>query len=231
MPGWSNCFSDVCNLRRSRRRRTARAGGRRCRDQCAGKYLIFLPLLSIIRPQAGVGRWRSAQQYSRQRAGRQGMQLCHRIECHCKARERFGGNPPKGRSRSRGFFSTLQVIMRQHHDSRSQDELRWSASRADLVVTPDVTSFDISEFTRGDEMARIGEITTNATVAKLSEMLNKLDPQLFKSSAVPLSETGAGIVSGSGCDQEAGDERRLQCTCVRLIPAALTLNGGSACNS
>ena len=119
-----------------------------------------------------------------------------------KLEKDFGEIRSKGRSRSRGFFSTLQVIMRQTmiqgHKMNSV-----GVQPADFVIAPDVTSFDISEFTRADEMARIGEITTNATVAKLSEMLNKLDPKLFKSSAVPLSETGADIVSGSRCDQEA----------------------------
>ena len=46
---------------------------------------------------------------------------------------------------------------------------------ADFVIAPDVTSFDISEFTRADEMARIGEATTDATVAQLHKMLNRLD--------------------------------------------------------
>jgi hypothetical protein len=53
---------------------------------------------------------------------------------------------------------------------------------ADFVVAPDVTSFDISEFSRADEMALIGERTTNATMATLRKMLNKLDSQLFASS-------------------------------------------------
>ena len=57
---------------------------------------------------------------------------------------------------------------------------------ADFVVAPDVTSFDISEFTRADEMALIGEMTTNATIAKLRKMLSKLDSKLFESSAAPL---------------------------------------------
>ena len=52
---------------------------------------------------------------------------------------------------------------------------------ADFVLAPDVTSFDISEFTRVDEMARIGEATTNENIAKLRKMLNRLDPKLFKS--------------------------------------------------
>ena len=51
---------------------------------------------------------------------------------------------------------------------------------ADFVIAPDVTSFDISEFTRADEMALIGETTTNATVAKLRKMLSKLDSRLFE---------------------------------------------------
>jgi hypothetical protein len=53
---------------------------------------------------------------------------------------------------------------------------------ADFVVAPDVTSFDISEFSRADEMALIGETATNATIAELRKMLSKLDPQLFASS-------------------------------------------------
>lgn len=53
---------------------------------------------------------------------------------------------------------------------------------ADFVVAPDVTSFDISEFTRADEMALIGETATNATIANLRKMLSKLDSHLFESS-------------------------------------------------
>jgi hypothetical protein len=50
---------------------------------------------------------------------------------------------------------------------------------ADFVIAPDVTSFDISEFTRADEMAGIGEETTNATIHQLKAMLSRLDPRLF----------------------------------------------------
>jgi hypothetical protein len=50
---------------------------------------------------------------------------------------------------------------------------------ADFVIAPDVTSFDISEFTRADEMAVIGERTTNESVHQLKGMLSKLDPKLF----------------------------------------------------
>jgi len=89
----------------------------------------------------------------------------------------FAGIRSKGRSVS-GFFSTIQVIMRQ---TMVQGYRMNSVGirPADFVIAPDVTSFDISEFTRADEMAAIGEATVNANVAKLRKMLNKLDSNLF----------------------------------------------------
>jgi predicted acylesterase/phospholipase RssA len=98
-----------------------------------------------------------------------------------KLEKDFIGVRSKVASRSSRFFPTLRVIMRQTmiqgHNMNSV-----GVQPADFVIAPDVTSFDISEFTRADEMALIGETTTNATVSKLCEMLSKLDPKLFQSS-------------------------------------------------
>jgi predicted acylesterase/phospholipase RssA len=99
----------------------------------------------------------------------------------------FMGIRSKRRSHS---GSTIQVIMRQH---MIQDyEMNAVGVRpADFVIAPDVTSFDISEFTRADEMALVGETTTNATIASLRKMLSKLDPKLFEgssSNSIPFSE-------------------------------------------
>jgi NTE family protein len=95
--------------------------------------------------------------------------------------EKFTGVRSKGRARSTSVFSTLQVIMRQTivqgHKMNSV-----GVRPADFVIASDVTSFDMSEFTRADEMALIGERTTDASVAKLRKMLNKLDSNLFTSS-------------------------------------------------
>ena len=79
------------------------------------------------------------------------------------------------------FLATIQVIMRQ---TMVQDYNMNSVGvqPADFVLAPDVTSFDISEFTRADEMAGIGEATTHASVAKLRKMLNRLDAKLFENS-------------------------------------------------
>jgi NTE family protein len=77
------------------------------------------------------------------------------------------------------FLATIQVILRQ---TMVQDYNMNSVGvqPADFVLAPDVTSFDISEFTRADEMARIGEATTDASVAKLRKMLSRLDFKLFE---------------------------------------------------
>jgi NTE family protein len=77
-----------------------------------------------------------------------------------------------------GFTSTVQVMMRQIMiQSYSMNAV--GVEPADFVISPDVTSFDVSEFTRADEMAVVGESTTNASVRRLKEMLTKLDPKLF----------------------------------------------------
>ncbi len=87
----------------------------------------------------------------------------------------IGSKPTRGR---RTFFPTLQVIMRQNMiQSHSMNSV--GIQPADFVIAPDVTSFDISEFTRADEMAVIGERTTNETVQHLKRMLSRLDAKLF----------------------------------------------------
>ncbi len=95
-----------------------------------------------------------------------------------KLEKDFLGIRSNGDSRSNRFFSTIQVIMRQNM-IQGFNMNSVGVQPADFVVAPDVTSFDISEFTRADEMAVIGERTTNASIAQLRKMLNKLDSQLF----------------------------------------------------
>jgi predicted acylesterase/phospholipase RssA/CRP-like cAMP-binding protein len=76
------------------------------------------------------------------------------------------------------FISTIQVIMRQHMiQGYSMNAV--GVQPADFVIAPDVTSFDLSEFTRADEMAVVGERATEKSVRQLKGMLSKLDPKLF----------------------------------------------------
>jgi NTE family protein len=47
------------------------------------------------------------------------------------------------------------------------------------VIQPDVTGFDITEFSRAKEMAAIGAETTLEQMPKLKELLATVDKQLF----------------------------------------------------
>jgi predicted acylesterase/phospholipase RssA len=76
------------------------------------------------------------------------------------------------------FAASIQVVMRQNMiQSHSMNAV--GVQPADVVIAPDVTSFDISEFTRADEMAVIGAEAANASILRLKAMLSKLDPKLF----------------------------------------------------
>jgi NTE family protein len=50
---------------------------------------------------------------------------------------------------------------------------------ADFVIQPDVTEFDLAEFTRADEMSAIGEKATLESISKLKELLAQVDTSLF----------------------------------------------------
>jgi NTE family protein len=82
------------------------------------------------------------------------------------------------KSRGASKFVSIQVIMRQNMiQHRSMNAV--GVQPADFVIAPDVTSFDIAEFSRADEMAVIGERATQESISHLKRMLSKLDPKLF----------------------------------------------------
>lgn len=95
-----------------------------------------------------------------------------------KLEKDFLGIRSKKTRSARRFFSTMQVIMRQTM-IQNYNMNSIGVQPADFVIAPDVTAFDLSEFTRAEEMAVIGESTTNASVQKLKNMLSKLDKKLF----------------------------------------------------
>jgi hypothetical protein len=52
-----------------------------------------------------------------------------------------------------------------------------------VVIEPDVTAIDPSEFMRAKELAAIGEATALEQVPRLQRLLNRLDPQLFRTTS------------------------------------------------
>jgi len=50
---------------------------------------------------------------------------------------------------------------------------------ADVVVEPDVTQFDLAEFSRTDELAAIGETSALEAIPEINKLLAQLDDRLF----------------------------------------------------
>lgn len=74
--------------------------------------------------------------------------------------------------------STLQTIMRGYL-VQSVNMNSVGIQPADVIVSPDVTGFDLTEFTRTDELAAIGAETTEAAMNEILGSLREIDPQLF----------------------------------------------------
>jgi predicted acylesterase/phospholipase RssA len=51
---------------------------------------------------------------------------------------------------------------------------------ADVVIEPDVTGFDLTEFMRAKELAAIGEAVALEQIPNIQQLLTRLDPQLFR---------------------------------------------------
>jgi NTE family protein len=80
---------------------------------------------------------------------------------------------------SRKKPSSLQTILRsllvQNHNLNA-----FGVRPADIVIEPDVTGFDLTEFMRAKELAAIGEAAALEQVPKIQQLLTRLDPQLFR---------------------------------------------------
>ena len=51
---------------------------------------------------------------------------------------------------------------------------------ADVVIEPDVTGFDLTDFVRAKELAAIGEAAAREQIPHIQQLLTRLDPQLFR---------------------------------------------------
>ena len=91
----------------------------------------------------------------------------------------FMGLQSVERGQKKTSVSTLKVMMRQsivqYYSINSM-----CIEPADFVIEPDVTSFDLSAFTRADEMTEVGKETANEAISELRQILSRMDPQLFR---------------------------------------------------
>jgi predicted acylesterase/phospholipase RssA len=82
---------------------------------------------------------------------------------------------PIGKMRS---ASAIQTVLRSFL-VQSTNMNAVGVQPADFVIEPDVSGFELTEFSRTDELAAIGEETTQAVIPQIKALLNRLDSQLF----------------------------------------------------
>ncbi|WP_439622626.1 patatin-like phospholipase family protein [Gemmata sp.] len=99
------------------------------------------------------------------------------VSVTAKMERRFCDITPGGPVQRRGP-STLQTILRsllvQNHSLNGI-----GVQPADVVIEPDVTGFDLSEFMRAKELAAVGERAALEQIPRVKQLLARLDPHLF----------------------------------------------------
>ncbi len=99
-----------------------------------------------------------------------------------KLESRFCDISPEGPTLSRnkpGLVPTLlRSLLVQNYNLNA-----FGVQPADVIIEPDATGIDPSEFMKAKELAAIGEAAALEQVPKLHRLLNRLDPQLFKPSS------------------------------------------------
>jgi len=100
------------------------------------------------------------------------------VSVSAKIEKRFCDMTPSSTTLPRKKPSTLQTLLRsmlvQNHSLNAI-----GVHPADVVIEPDVTEVDLSEFMRAKELAAIGGQATLEQIPKIKQLLTRLDPQLF----------------------------------------------------
>ena len=102
------------------------------------------------------------------------------VSVTAKMENEFARNRPDTPVERMRSASTIQTILRSFL-VQSTNINAIGVQPADVVIEPDVTGYDLTQFTRTDELAAIGETTTREAVPEINRLLNRLDRELFSS--------------------------------------------------
>jgi len=101
------------------------------------------------------------------------------VSVAAKMEKQFCDMTPDQSTTPRGTPTIVQTLLRsllvQNHCLNSL-----GVQPADMVIEPDLTSIDPTEFERTTELAAIGEAATLEQIPKIQQLLTRLDPQLFR---------------------------------------------------
>jgi NTE family protein len=96
-----------------------------------------------------------------------------------KIKSEFGVNKPETPTLGMRTPSSLRTLFRTL-EVQNFNLNRVGAQPAEVVIEPEVIDFDLSEFKRAHELARVGEQATLIQVPKIKQLLARLDAGLFR---------------------------------------------------
>ena len=100
------------------------------------------------------------------------------VSVTAKLKSRFGRNHPTMATHDMKAPSFLQTLLRSFEvQSRNMNSI--GVQPADFVIEPDATAFDLTEFSRADEISAVGYQATLQALPQIKSMLSKLDTELF----------------------------------------------------
>jgi len=100
------------------------------------------------------------------------------VSVTAKMEKVFARNRPDTPTSKMRRASTLQTILRSYLvQNKNMNSV--GVLPADVVIEPDVTQFELTEFNRTDELAAAGEEATLEIVPKIKELLSQLDNKMF----------------------------------------------------
>ena len=97
-----------------------------------------------------------------------------------KMQHEFAKNRPGTPTSKMKRASTLQTVLRSYL-VQSVNMNSIGVQPADMVIEPDVSEFQLTEFTKTDQLSAVGEAATLEVVQKIKGMLSQLDSQLYPS--------------------------------------------------
>ncbi|MEK6248783.1 MAG: patatin-like phospholipase family protein, partial [Planctomycetales bacterium] len=100
------------------------------------------------------------------------------VSVTAKMEHEFASNHPDTPDAKMRSPSTLQTALRSFL-VQSVNMNSVGVQPADVVIEPDVTGFELSEFSRTDEISAIGETTAKLAIPKIGELLRQFDKKLF----------------------------------------------------
>jgi predicted acylesterase/phospholipase RssA len=101
------------------------------------------------------------------------------VSVTAKIRREFGANTADTPTPRMRIPSSLQTLFRTL-EVQNFNLNRIGAQPAEVVIAPDVIDFDLSEFMRAEELSKVGEEAAISQLAKIQQLLARLDAGLFR---------------------------------------------------